>query len=140
MDTVDKWENRGLRQARPGQELDDGRLVVLSTLPHPVGAATRRFFGGVDLERGRGMTELPPFPNNQVTPGLQAWVIVVRRGEPGVFRALEGNFEDRVVWDRRIGERRVSPQRTSRESRGTERRSLTRATWTTYGFILAPVG
>lgn len=77
----------------------------------------------------------------------RAYVIIVNPSRPAVFRALQENFQERVIWDRRASasERRAAQRRTGRLSvsipgrRESERRSAPPPTWSDYGFILALV-
>jgi hypothetical protein len=67
--------------------------------------------------------------------------VVVRRGEEGVYRALQDGLGRagvvRVIWDRRQGDRRrQQAMELGRERRGRERRSGPAETWRSMGFVM----
>jgi hypothetical protein len=73
-------------------------------------------------------------------PGRASYLAVVRRGNTGVFRFLQEQFEGEgsieVIWDRRVKSRRGARAPSTTERRGRERRRRSPATWDTLGFVL----
>jgi hypothetical protein len=68
-------------------------------------------------------------------------LIVVRRGETGVFQALQESLDRwpgvaRVIWDRRVRDRRVAIQSVMIDRRRTQRRTEPDAMWYSHGFIV----
>jgi hypothetical protein len=71
-------------------------------------------------------------------------LIVVRRGETGIFQALQESLDrwpegTRVVWDRRIRDRRAALRPVTLERRRAQRRSEPDSMWHTHGFIVVEV-
>ena len=68
-------------------------------------------------------------------------LIIVRRGETGIFQAIQDNLDrwpegTRVIWDRRERERRATIRPVIVERRSQERRTAPDAMWYTHGFIV----
>jgi hypothetical protein len=68
-------------------------------------------------------------------------LIIVRRGEAGIFQAVQDNLDrwpkgTRVIWDRRERERRVMIRPVTLERRQSERRTAPDPMWYTHGFIV----
>lgn len=68
-------------------------------------------------------------------------LIVVRRGEIGVFQAIVDNLDrwpegTGVIWDRREGERRKRHQMAPIERRERQRRAEADSMWHTHGFVV----
>jgi hypothetical protein len=71
-------------------------------------------------------------------------LIVVRRGEAGIFQAIQDNLDrwprgTRVLWDRRERERRVMIRPVTLERRHSERRTAPDPMWYTHGFVVVEV-
>ncbi len=68
-------------------------------------------------------------------------LIVVRRGEVGIFRALQESLDrwpegTQVIWDRRVRDRRALVRPVTLERRRTQRRAEPDSMWYTHGFIV----
>jgi hypothetical protein len=77
---------------------------------------------------------------HRIEPPAPARVLIVRRGQAGVYEqlaALERYTGVPVLWDRRVRERRVDPRPVALERRRRDRRRSPPATWTTMGYVLA---
>jgi hypothetical protein len=79
---------------------------------------------------------------------VQRFLFVVRRQEPpSRFRALQQAFRGDadvvdVIWDRRVAERRVAPRPPAGQpltERVRDRRQAPPSSWSTFGFVMAPV-
>ena len=76
-------------------------------------------------------------------PGMRSShrLIIVRRGETGIFQAIRENLDrwpegTRVIWDRRERDRRVVMRPVTLERRRSERRSAPDSMWHTHGFVV----
>jgi hypothetical protein len=72
-------------------------------------------------------------------------LIVVRRGETGIFHALQEGLDrwpegTQVIWDRRVRDRRVVIRPVTLERRRTRRRTEPDSMWYTHGFIVVETG
>jgi hypothetical protein len=73
---------------------------------------------------------------------MAAHLVIVRRGEPGRFRALETTFhgepEVTILWDRRKGARRLGRRRhrTADRRRTRDRRGPPPVTWFALDFLV----
>jgi hypothetical protein len=72
-------------------------------------------------------------------------LLVVRRGETGLFRALQEGLDrwpegTRVIWDRRVRDRRVIIRPVTLERRRAPRRAEPDSMWHTHGFIVVEIG
>jgi hypothetical protein len=68
-------------------------------------------------------------------------LIVVRRGETGIFQALQESLDrwpegTQVIWDRRVRDRRAAIRPITMERRRNQRRIEPDAMWYTHGFIV----
>ena len=68
-------------------------------------------------------------------------LIIVRRGETGIFQAIQDNLDrwpegTRIIWDRRERERRTTIRPVILERRSHERRTPPDGMWYTHGFIV----
>jgi hypothetical protein len=68
-------------------------------------------------------------------------LIVVRRGETGIFQALQESLDrwpegTQVIWDRRDRDRRAAIRPITAERRRTQRRTDPDSMWYTHGFIV----
>ncbi len=78
----------------------------------------------------------------KVSTAPPRYVIVVSRSRPDVFRTLQDNFREPVIWDQRGAERRTGQRRMGRFAatlpgrRHSGRRGSIPKTWETYGFVL----
>ncbi len=71
-------------------------------------------------------------------------LIVVRRGETGIFQALQESLDrwpegTRVIWDRRIRDRRATLRPVTLDRRQAQRRSEPDSMWYTHGFIVVEI-
>lgn len=71
-------------------------------------------------------------------------LIVVRRGETGIFQALQESLDrwpegTRVIWDRRVRDRRATLRPVTLERRRTQRRSEPDSMWYAHGFIVVEI-
>jgi hypothetical protein len=77
------------------------------------------------------------------SPGMRLphRLIIVRRGEAGIYQAIQDNLDrwpkgTRVIWDRRERDRRVMIRPVTLERRQSERRTAPDSMWYTHGFIV----
>jgi len=68
-------------------------------------------------------------------------LIVVRRGETGIFQALQESLDrwpegTQVIWDRRERDRRALIRPITMERRRAQRRTEPDSMWYTHGFIV----
>lgn len=80
--------------------------------------------------------------NGSQSDGAPGELVVVRRGEAGLFQRLQAQAEARhaqVVWDRRSGDRRAARRAVPAERRRRERRAPLADPWVTLGFVILPL-
>ena len=127
----------------------DARWEALRKIPrsrpveYRLTRAWRGQAGGLKRPR-RGPRGVPRTPAPGYPARMAGHLVIVRRGKPDRFEALETTFHEEpditVVWDRRQGERRVGrgrPPTPDRRGPPRDRRGPPPFTWSVLDFLVA---
>ena len=135
-----------LDTARTQDELRQSVGLVAQTLEAIADTARNHLLADLgrrleSVKRALGTGEAPAGDTGRPAVSPLPRLVVVRRGEAELFRALEVHLEAsglvHLMWDRRVGQRRTARQPPSAERRKADRRSPLPMLWETHGFLLA---